>query len=245
VIESTTPALVVLAALIGGLVQGLAGFGSALVAVPILALTLPAHTLVPLTALLGLFISAFNLLSLRHAWTLRPVLPLLGGYLVGTPLGLMFLIQVPETLVLGSLGLFISAYATLSLSGRQPNTPWLRRNAGVIGTLSGALGAAFSTNGPPVLLHVATQTDWNADRRKAVLTLFFLLSALVTVTAHYLTGLTDGAVWHWLGWSLPSLVIGTLLGITLYRRLGEHDYRRITLLVILVAGCMLMGRALL
>jgi hypothetical protein len=244
VLELPIPIVVAIAALAGGLVQGLSGFGSALVAVPILALALPSHTLVPLVALLGVFISVFNLLSLRHAWSIAPVWPLLGGYLLGTPLGLFFLNWAPESLVLGSLGLLISLYAGLSLAGRQPTAPWLRHHGTAIGALSGALGAAYSTNGPPVLLHVAAQIEWNADRRKAVLAMFFLAASLITVAAHGLSGLTTDEVLHWLWWSLPTLAAGTLVGILLYRRLGEHDYRRLTLAIILGAGLMLMGRAL-
>ncbi len=243
-IDIPISAVVVLAALAAGLVQGLAGFGSALVAVPMLALALPSETVVPLMALAGFFISVFNLLSLRHALFVAPVLPLLGGYLVGTPLGLLFLVRAPEALVLGSLGLMISLYAGLSLAGRQPQAPWLRRQAALLGVLSGALGSAFSTNGPPILLHVAAQRDWDADRRKAVLALFFLVSSLITVGAHGIAGLITGEVLHWLSWGLPPLAGATLLGIYLYRRLGEHDYRRLTLLIILAAGLLLMGRAL-
>jgi len=242
--EFSTLGVVALAALAAGLVQGLAGFGSALVAVPILALALPADTLVPLMVLLSIFITGFNLISLRHAVSVAPVLPLLLGYLFGTPLGLLFLTRAPEAVVLGSLGLFISGYALLTLVGRQPKAPWLRQQAGVIGVFSGALGAAFSTNGPPVLLHVAAHTDWNADRRKAVLTLFFFCASAITIAAHGMSGLITGEVLHWLGWGLPSLIVGSLTGIFLYRRLGEHDYRRLTLVIIFGAGMLLMGRAL-
>ncbi len=242
--ELSITAVVAIAALAGGLVQGLSGFGSALVAVPILALVLPASTLVPLMTLLAIFISVFNLLSLRHALSIKLVLPLLGGYLLGTPLGLLFLTRAPETLVLGSLGLLISLYAGLSLAGRQPNAPWLLHHGTAIGTLSGALGAAYSTNGPPVILHVTAQLDWDADRRKAVLAAFFLLSSRITATAHGMSGLITGEVLPWMGWGLPPLVGGTLAGILLYRRLGEHDYRRLALLIILVGGLMLVGEAL-
>jgi uncharacterized membrane protein YfcA len=244
VTDPQVAATVALAALAAGMIQGLAGFGSALVAVPVLALVLPPATLVPLMVLLGVFISLFNLLSLRHAWDLTPALPLLGGYVLGTPLGLLFLTQAPQNLILGSLGLLISLYAGLSLAGRQPDAPWLRHHRVAIGTLSGALGAAYSANGPPVLLHVAAQREWNADRRKAVLAIYFLAANLVTAGAHALSDLVTGEVLHWLAWGLPPLLAGTLAGIALYRRLGEHDYRRLTLVIILVAGLRLVGRAL-
>ena len=229
---------------LAGLVQGLAGFGSALVAVPLLALLMPVETAVPLMALLAIAISVFNLLHLHHAARLQPVLRLLAGYLLGTPLGFFFLTHAPEEVVLGVLGLFISGYALFSLAGRQPRAPWLRSWRVGLGMISGSLGAAFSTNGPPVILHVAAHSEWDADRQKVTLTLFFLLSSLITAAAHGLGGLITREVLHWLLWSAPFLVLGTVAGILLYRRLGERDYKRITFVLILVAGVVLMGRSM-
>lgn len=231
-------------AFLAGLIQGLAGFGSALIAVPLLALLLPMETVVPLMALLGATISVFNLVHLRHAVRITPVLPLLGGYLLGTPLGLYALTRAPESIMSGALGGFLCTYALLSLSGRQPRARWLREWRVGLGTVSGALGSAFSTNGPPVILHVAAHSEWEPDRQKATLTLFFLLSSIITVLALGGGGLVTQQVLSWLVWSIPMLALGTLAGIRLYRRLGPHDYRRLTFGLILVTGILLLARFL-
>jgi len=240
--ELLTPVLGI--AFLAGLIQGLSGFGSALIAVPLLALLLPVQTVVPLMAMLGTAISAFNLMHLRHAVRLQPVMPLLAGYLLGTPVGLFFLTKAPETAVLGSLGLFITVYALLSLTGRQPSSTWLREWRIGLGAVSGALGAAYSTNGPPVILHVAAHREWEADRRKATLVVFFLISSGITVVAHWASGLVTADVLRWLLWSTPLLFAGTLTGVWLYRRLGEHNYQRVTFGLILATGVVLIARSL-
>lgn len=231
-------------ALLAGLVQGLSGFGSALVAVPLLALLLPIETVVPLMALLGLSVSLLNLIHLRSQARLSAVSRLLLGYLLGTPLGLLFLTQAPEAWVLGALGMSISLYAAFSLAGRQPDSLWLREQRIGLGLVSGSLGAAFSTNGPPVILHVAAHPEWSADRQKATLVLFFSLSSLITVCAHGFKGLITRDVLIWLAYCIPLLAMGTYSGILLYRRLGEHDYKRITFVMILLTGLLLSGRSI-
>lgn len=230
-------------AFLAGLIQGLSGFGSALVAVPLLALMLPVETVVPLMALVGTAISAFNLWHLRHAIRFSPLAPLLAGYILGTPLGLNFLNRAPEETILAALGIFLTTYALLSLIGRQPTAAWLREWRVGIGTLSGALGAAFSTNGPPVILHVAAHREWSADRQKATLVLFFLTASAITVIAHGYSGLVTGKVLSWFLWSTPMLLAGTLTGAWMYRRLGEHNYRRLTFGLILGTGVMLLLRS--
>lgn len=231
------------AAFAAGLVQGLSGFGSALVAVPIMALVLPMETVVPLMALLGFAISALNLPHLRRQMDLKPLRMLLLGYLIGTPLGLWFLVQAPEVLVLAALGLLIIGYAGMSLAGCSPDIRALREQRFAIGTLSGALGAAFSINGPPVILHVAAHQQWPPNRQKAVLVHFLFAAGAVTVLAMALKGLIDARVlWLWLPCA-PTLVLGTLLGIRLYHRLGHHDYRRLVFVLVLIMGMVLLARA--
>lgn len=231
-------------ALLAGMIQGLSGFGSALVAVPLLALVLPVETVVPLMALLGMTISGYNLLHLRHAVRVAPVRRLLGGYLMGTPIGLYALKQAPESALLGALGLFLCGYALLALSGRQPRANWLREWRVGLGAVSGALGAAFSTNGPPVILHVAAHPEWDADRQKATLVLYFLLASGITVIAHSLSGFVSNEVVTLYLCCVPLLIIGTQLGVRFYRRLGPHNYRRLTFLLILLTGVMLVARVL-
>jgi uncharacterized protein len=231
-------------AFLAGLIQGLSGFGSALIAVPLLTLMLPVETVVPLMALMGAAISAFNLWHLRHAIRFSPLIPLLGGYVLGTPLGLYFLNRAPEGAILSTLGTFLVTYALLSLLGRQPTAVWLREWRVGIGTVSGALGAAFSTNGPPVILHVAAHREWSADRQKAMLILFFLTASTITVLAHGYSGLVTGKVLSWFFWSTPMLLAGTLTGAWMYGRLGEHNYRRLTFGLILATGVMLILRSL-
>jgi uncharacterized membrane protein YfcA len=146
--------------------------------------------------------------------------------------------------VLGLLGLSIGGYALFSLAGRQPRAPWLRDSRLLVGMLSGALGAAFGTNGPPVILHVSAHTDWDADRQKAALTLFFLISGMLTAVALAIGGLMTQAVMLMLPWCLPALLAGSLTGVALYRRLGAHDYRRLVFSLVLGTAAVLILRAL-
>jgi uncharacterized membrane protein YfcA len=240
--ELLLPVLAIAA--LAGLVQGLAGFGSALVAVPLLALLLPVATVVPLVVLLSLPISLLNVWHLRRALVVGPVLRLLAGYGVGIPLGLVFLVRAPADLVLGVLGAVITGYALVSLAGYQPTARWLRDWPLAVGTVSGALGSAFSTNGPPVILHVAAHREWDGDRRKVTLALFFLISGLMTAAAHAWAGLIDAHVLRWFLWAAPTLLFGALTGLFLYRRLGDHQYRRLTFVLVLVSGLILLLRAL-
>ena len=225
-----------------GLIQGLSGFGSGLLAVPLLSLLLPVETVVPLLALLGFSLSVYNLWHLRRAVQLRPVWPLLGGYLLGTPLGLLLLKGLPQPLWMTALGAFLVLYSLFSLGGYRTDFPWLREQRLGLGIASGLLGTAFSTNGPPIILHVAAHGEWDADRQKAILSVFFSLSGGITLLAHGSLGLITEEVLHWFLWMLPLLMLGAQTGVFLYRRMGQDDYRKLTFFLILMTGLLLTVR---
>ncbi|MCB1875277.1 MAG: sulfite exporter TauE/SafE family protein [Chromatiales bacterium] len=235
-----SPAVLATVAL-GGFIQGLAGFGAGLVAVPLLMLQLPAGVAVPMFSLLATLGSAMNVLHLRHAVNFRPLLLLLGGYVIGAPLGLLYLTKASQTWVMAGLGAFLTLYALYALSGRRPDYRWLREQRLALGMCSGALGAAFSTNGPPVILHVAAQ-DWDTERQKAILSLYFLLSGLLTSAVHAIGGLLDQEVLLATAVAVLPLILGVSLGIAVYRRLSAHNYRRLTFLLVLTMGVLLITR---
>lgn len=235
------PAMLAIAAA-AGFIQGLAGFGAALVAVPLFALFLPVPTVVPLMVLITLGVLFLNLAHLRRSLQIKPLIPILGGYVVGTPLGLMVLTKLPQPAVLGSLGVFLAVYGATSLSGQRLDYRWLREQRILVGITSGALGSAFSTNGPPVILHVSAHREWSPDTQKALLTTFFTISGLFTLAVFASTGLVTQPVLELAFWCLPTLLLGSTLGIFLYRRLGEHDYRRMVFALITAIGVSMLIR---
>ena len=230
-----------------GFIQGLAGFGSGLIAVPALSLMLPLPLIVPMMVIAGSLTSLLNLIHLRQAIELAPLKPLLIGFVIGTPVGLLFLTQAPQQLVILGLGLFLCSYALASLTRftqiRAINQQLRQRQLG-LGALSGALAAAFSTSGPPIILHVSAQQSWSPDRKKALLSAFFLITTFITLAALLLGGLINQQVLRHVLIATPALVLGTLVGIGLYRRLGEHHYQTITYILIGLMGANMLLQSL-
>ena len=121
------------------IVFGIAGFGTALVAGPILILFMPLSKIVPLLVLLD-FVAAFgNLLPSRRDVARPELLRLLPCMAVGCTLGVIFLLNLKSDLLLLLMGLFISAYAIYSLwikvRPAQLSAAW----AVPMGTVSGML----------------------------------------------------------------------------------------------------------
>jgi uncharacterized membrane protein YfcA len=229
-------ALIVFAA---ALVQGVMGFGGALVAMPLLAATLGIKTAVPAFALIGAVTTLSNSVRLRRHATPRDLSRLLLPALIGIPLGVWLLAQVDSAAVTRVLGLILLAYAAFTLLGvalpplRHPAWAW------GIGFASGVLTGAYNTGGPPVVVYAAAQR-WPADRFRANLQFYFLLSSLLVVALHAVGGHLTPDVWQYALVALPALLVGQFIGARLCRRLDPDLFRKMVLIFLAVLGARLL-----
>ena len=129
------------------IVFGIVGFGTALVAAPILLLFMPLSKIVPLLVLLD-FVAAFgNLLPSRREVSRPEPLRLLPCMAVGCTLGVIFLLNLKSDLLLLLMGLFISAYAIYSLLIKTRPAQLSALWSIPMGTVGGLFGALFGSGG--------------------------------------------------------------------------------------------------
>ena len=77
-----------------GFTQGLSGFGSILLAIPLLAAFLDIKTVIPLTALAGFAMTTILLIQLWDHLSWKKITPFLIGTVPGIPLGVQFLLEI-------------------------------------------------------------------------------------------------------------------------------------------------------
>lgn len=232
--------LLILAA--GGFTQGLTGFGSALVSLPLLVFCLDIRTAVPLSVLHGLLISAFLSLQLRGHLDWHKINPLLAGFLPGVWVGVVFLKRSSQTLFLLTLGVMLVAFALYRLLA-HPHPVRLKRVWGVpAGFASGAISAAFSAGGPPSIIY-ATLTGWDKHEIKATLSIYFFLGGIFTVIAHLAGGIITTEVTSLFAWTSPAALAGVWGGSLLYGRFRTEGYLRLVLIALLLTGVVMVFAA--
>lgn len=234
--------LIMLIVLAGAFTQGLTGFGSALVSLPLLVLFMDIRVAVPFSILNGLLITTVLSLQLKSHLDWHKIGPLLGGFVPGVGVGVLFLKKTGEPLFMLLLGLMLVGFALFRLLA-QPRPVKLARAWGLgAGFASGAISAAFSAGGPPSIIY-ATLTGWNKDQIKATLSIYFFLGGMTTAVAHLLGGLTTGKVVHLFGWSFPAVLVGVWGGSLLYGSFRTEGYLQLVLLALLGMGVLMIGSA--
>jgi uncharacterized protein len=225
------------ATLLATVVQTLAGFGFALLMMPIVTLFLGLHVAAPLVALTALTLYAWNTLRYHAALNLREIWPLAGAAIAGVPVGIWAVARASEALVKGILGWLLIAYAVQGLlrpRERKCSSAW----APLAGFLAGCLGGAYNTSGPPLAVYGALR-GWSKTEFRAGIQALFLCSGVVTVLSHALTRHITPSVLLGYAATPPLLAAGLIIGGSIDRYVDKERFRTVVMAMILLLGVML------
>ena len=225
-----------------GITHGISGFGSVLLSVPLLAIFLDIKVVIPLANLAAVLMTVLVFVQLRHQFDWKKICALIVGAVPGIAVGVFFLKHVNRSVIHWLLGVILIAFSLYSYflqpSGKNIRSGW----AYLFGFLSGCLGGAFSTSGPPVIVYTALK-NWSKDQIKVTLQGFFFLSGLLIAISHAFGGMVTSSMMRFFAAALPGMILGTYLGARFYGRIREEDYRRIVLLLLVCLGGFMIYKA--
>jgi uncharacterized membrane protein YfcA len=234
--------LAVIIVFAGLLLQSTIGFGSALVAMPLLSGLLGIHTA---TAVVGIVSVASSLLitiidrrhiDLRQSWRLTI------ASIAGVPVGLYLLHVLPEGIILKGLGAVLIAYSVFSLlsasrhAQRTRDFGWL---AWPLGFASGVLGGAYNTNGPPLVV-CGTLNRWPPQQFRATLQSVFFTSGIVIALGQFASGLWTTQALTFSALALPAMPFAVMLGRRLNQRIPQALFTRLLYMVLIALGARLL-----
>ena len=222
-------------------VRGIAGFGSGLIAIPLLALVLPLPLAVPLVVALDFLASASQGVRDRQQIQWAEILPTLPFAVMGILAASVALKTAAAASLLKGLAVFILAYALYSLAGHIPRRRVSRWWAGPVGLLGGFVGTVFGTGGPFYVVYLQMRHLDKTAFRASFATLF-LLDGSDRLIAYLLSGLLDLRFLMLLALCLPVVAIGIFLGGRIHADISQEAFRRGISLLLLSSGTLLLLR---
>ena len=225
-------------------IRGISGFGSGLLAVPLLAHFLPLTFVVPLILVTDFAASIMLGLHVRqHArWDeIRPLLPF--GFL-GVIAGTSLLINAPRTPLLLTLGILVLLFgmrSALNLHGSQIIHRLWSIPAGLIG---GTISGLFGTGGPPYVIYLTHRISQPGELRATFTGLFFLEGSSRIITFIFAGLFNDMALIYTTLAALPIIAMGLWLGNHVHVGLSKQQMQRLIGGLLIVSGGSLLWRAL-
>jgi hypothetical protein len=224
-------------------IRGISGFGSGLVAVPLLALYLPLQFVVPLILVVDFTASAVLSRGMRQHARWDEVRVLLPASAVGIILGVGLLINLPHQPLLTGLGLIVLLFglrSVFALHGERRVSRWWAVPAGLTG---GMIGALFGTGGPPYVIYLSHRLRHKSQLHATFSALFLIDGGLRLVTFIIAGLLLQDGIFMALLAALPLMALGLYAGLQVHISLSSAQMQRIIGGLLLVSGTSLLWKA--
>jgi hypothetical protein len=214
--------------------QGLTGFGSALIAVPLSLLVLDQFTVITSLTLIALMLNAFLFWKIKQPLNLTLLLSLCLASVIGMPFGIWILKAAPINLIkiiAGSLALL----STLIIFCTKISLPRTKFLTAIAGLLSGVLQTSITMSGPPVVILLAAVDGEKNEMRKTLVT-FFLFMNIISLPFFFLSktltlqGVSVGF------FALPFVFLGAYLGNKVVEKIPQKAFRLLALATVSITG---------
>jgi uncharacterized membrane protein YfcA len=233
--------LFLLAAFAGGFASGLAGFAMGFVVSGIwLHILTPLET-TTLIAGYGVLTQGYGVWKLRHALAWRKFTPFVIGGVIGVPIGTILLTYVDPAWLREGVGVLLVIYGIWGLA--QPKLKPVPGGVATdtsVGFLNGVL--AGITGLPGFIITVWCQLrGWSKDLQRAVFQPVMLATIAANLISLGIAGAFTPATIRLYLLGLPAMALGIWAGFKLYGKLDDAAFRKVILVLLLIAGVGLLA----
>jgi uncharacterized membrane protein YfcA len=219
-------------------VRGMAGFGSGLIAGPLLTLAWPVTVVVPLVVALDYLGSASQGIGNVDQVAWREQLVLIPFMVVGVGAGL-WVLRVMSTATLAKvLGVFVILYAIYQMLP-LPELRGSRVAATYCGFLGGLVGTLFGTGGPFYVIYLNLR-GLERTAFRATFAMNFLIDGGVRLAAFATAGLYGRQALGYLLAAVPIAGAGLYVGGRIQTGLSQRAFQLVIRVLLLVSGMALL-----
>lgn len=215
-------------------IKGMAGFGSGLLAVPLLALVMPITMVVPMLGLISYTGTIIQSYQHRKQVVWHDCFLVLPFALVGVLLAVWIFKTVELYWLNKALAVFVMSYAVITLLPEHPKV-YSRRWGIPAGFLAGLVGTLFGTGGPFYVVYLKLRKlDKSAFR--ATIVMLFLFDGAIRISAYSFNGFYTKEVLVMSLSALPVLLAGLWLGHHVHLKISKQRFNQLISLILLVSG---------
>lgn len=237
-----------LGAVMGGFINGLAGFGTAMFALGFWLQIMPPLQAVSTVVVVSTVTGLQGIWLVRHSITAQP--RRLARFVVPSLFGIPMGVAVLSVLDAGTLKITIALFLILygGFFSLRSTLPKLQRPTpvidGIVGFLGGVSGGAASLSGAFPTMWCALR-PWSKSETRAVLQPYNAIVLGLAMMMFAFKGLYTWDSVRLILIALPVTMLSAQIGIMVFKRLTDDQFRRLIIVMMFVSGVVLLGRELL
>ena len=237
--------LLVAGAAVAGFVQGISGFGFAMVSMSFWVWGIEPRVAAVMAVFGSLSGQLLAAATVRRGLSARTLLPFLAGGAVGIPIGVWALPLFDPQVFRLAIGVMLVVFCpTLLLSSRMPHVTRGGRAAdGLAGAVGGFMGGLGGFTGVAPTLW-CTLRGYDKDRQRSVIQNFNLAALSVTMVTYAVAGAVTRDMLPSFAIVLAALVVPSLLGARVYRGLSPAAFRSVVLSLLSGVGLVMVAASL-
>ena len=221
--------------LIAGFLQGLTGFGFALISVPFLVKIITLKEAVPIVVVLSLCTNVAIIINCIKEIKIKKIWLLIITSIIFAPLGTYSLIYFNSNYLKLFFGIIIIVFSILLILDKSFAIKNERIGYGLTGSLSGYLNGSLSLSGPPVVLFLSNQ-GMSKNAFRANITFYSIILNSITIVTYLKNGLLNETFLEKIIYFLPAMLLGVLIGIKLSKKIDEKLFKKVVLILLLISG---------
>ena len=225
-------------------VRGTTGFGGNAIAVPLLTLMLPIHTVLAVMTVLTVFSSLGHWVRDWRRIVWREILRVAPFTLMGVLVGLQ-LFQALDTRTLTRVfGAFVMLYAVFAMATSRrtlsPSRRLLWPLAIGLSGLAGLVGTVFGGVAGPLYAIYLNILRLDKDHFRVTITTILMVQALMRITGYVALGFYSARTLFLLAAALPLVWIGAGIADRFAARINQQVFNRVVGAVLMVSGATLL-----
>jgi len=222
------------------LVRGIAGFGSGLVAIPLLLIVHPLHIVVPVVVALDFLGSLAQGLKNRDKISWPEIKPLLPFTLIGCGIALVLFKTADTGTLTSALAIFIIVFAIYQLLP-LPVLKGSRIWSAPAGLLGGLVGTLFGTGGAFYMIYFTVRGLDKAQLRSSFAAYFFV-DGTIRLVGFAMIGLLNMEGLIFLLKFLPAAAIALYLGGRAHVTISNQTFKFFISLILIYSGYRLLTK---
>lgn len=222
------------------LVRGIAGFGSGLIAIPLLViLKVPLIVAVPTVVMLDYLASASHGIYNRQLIAWKDILPLIPFSIMGVLTAIYVFREIHPALLKQILGGFIILFAFYSFLASNPEKQHSRLWSILAGSLGGLIGTLFGTGGPFYIIYLQLR-GLHKTALKATFATIFLLDGAGRLAAYWYADFYNIETFRLVLIMLPVMVVFLYIGGHIHLRISQQTFKYAIAILLLCSGVVLL-----